>query len=104
MGESLYTEQQLENILRLEESTEQRGHLSLWSCGGGTMWCVSDSLDRRGWPRLASGCVTWCPASPRAALTHSHYSDNWGSWRYRRLDCDLSHCGGIHVSCDTHQH
>ena len=32
------------------------------------------------WYRLRSGCVTWCPASPRAAVSHS---DNISSWEYK---------------------
>ena len=49
---------------------------------------------------LMSGCVTWCPASPRAALSHS---DNQSSWAYRKNWFDLRE-GDIRVTCDTHQH
>ena len=61
-----------------------------------TVWMVTDTPDYDGDIRLESGCVTWCPASPRAAVS---YSDNVSSWRY-----DVLHEGDIRLTCDTHQH
>ena len=64
----------------------------------GTVWFVTDSSDSD-WPRLVGGCVTWCPASPRAAVSHINNQSSWGylknnAWRK----------GDIRVTCDTHQH
>ena len=65
---------------------------------GGTKWGVTDSPDG-GLVRLRSRGVTWCPASPRAALSHSK---NRSSWKYRN---DSRYCeGDIWLTCDTHQH
>ena len=63
-----------------------------------TVWMVKDTPDYDGDIRLESGCVTWCPASPRAAVSHSR---NISSWRYLKyIDW---HEGDIRVACDTHQ-
>lgn len=67
---------------------------------GGTVWGVRDRPDSD-WQgtRLRSVCVTWCPASPRAAVSHRV---NISSWRYLKyIDW---HEGDIRVACDTHQH
>ena len=60
-------------------------------------WYVRDRPDSDG-ARLWSGCVTWCPASPRAAVRHRA---NISSWRYWKNDWRN---GDIRVTCDTHQH
>lgn len=37
---------------------------------GKTRWAVRSRPDSDWGARLRSGCVTWCPASPRAAVSH----------------------------------
>ena len=63
---------------------------------GWTGWCVTDSLDTdRAGIRLVSGCVTWCPASPRAAVSHRYKKSSWRYWSntsYRE--------GDIRITCD----
>ena len=63
------------------------------------VWCVTDSPESDG-PRLLSSCVTWCPASPRAALRSNN---NKSSWRYQYQRHDWI-AGDIRVTCDTHRH
>ena len=60
-------------------------------------WWVTDSPDSL-LARLQSGCVTWCPASPRTAIRHS---DNQRSWRYEDKYNWLD--GDIRLTCDTHK-
>ena len=65
---------------------------------GWDKWWVADSPESFRF-RLGSGCVTWCPASPRAAVSHREKSNSWkyendGDWRE----------GDIQVTCDTHHH
>ena len=70
-------------------------YLSIWP--GGTGWWITDSPDSYWHPRLKSGCVTWCPASPRPAVSQNQSSRRyWNNTGY--LD------GDIRVTCDTHQH
>ena len=72
------------------------GDLYLCVRPGLTGWSVRDSPDNLG-AKLVSGCVTWCPTSPRAALSHrdSQYfdydtlawqRDNQRSWQYFDYD------------------
>ena len=73
-------------------------YLCVWP--GRSQWRVRDRLGS-GLPWLSSGCVTWCPAAPRASVTHSH-KYNQISWRYRNTPSWSD--GDIRVTCDTHQH
>ena len=66
---------------------------------GWAEWGVTDTPDSDE-ARLVSGCVTWCLASPRAALSHRF---NTSSWRYSDDNYDWRE-GDIRVTCDTHQH
>ena len=68
---------------------------------GSTEWCVTESpWSNRS--RLMSGGAIWCPASPRAAVSHS---DNIRSWRYRYANNNYNwRAGDILVTCDTQQH
>ena len=65
--------------------------------GGRQLWRVRDSPDS-GVFRLEIGCVTWCPASPRAALSHRW---NRSLGRYWNNPGWLN--GDIRITCDTHQ-
>ena len=80
----------------------------LYVVPGGTEVGVADRPDSGLW-RLRSGCVTWCPASPRATFSHR---DNQSSWEYYDKDFedddyddrDGWRGGDIRVTCETHQH
>ena len=72
---------------------------------GWSQWYVTDTLDSSVRARLESACVTWCPASPRAAVSHSRrFHGNMkkqSSWKYWNNIYDK---GDIRVTCDTHDH
>ena len=67
-------------------------------------WWVTDNL----WPpTLESSCVTWCPASPRAAV--SHRLGEHDSWKVRvdlvrnAESSSIMLDGDIRFTCNTHQ-
>ena len=66
-----------------------------------TVWMVKDTPDYDGDIRLESGCVTWCPASPRAAVCRRN---NKKSWRYRNKTNTAWREGDIRLNCETHKH
>ena len=47
--------------------------------GEGTAWSVRDSPNIE-LAELLSGSVTWCPTSPRAAVSHSDKQRSWQYW------------------------
>ena len=60
-------------------------------------WFVTDSPGGDD-AELGSGCVTWCPASPRAAVSHRYNRSSWEYWS----NTSWSE-GDIRLTCDTHK-